>query len=124
MVAGAQADPTTKELCVQTLRIVDREGKERIVLTAEPKDPDLSFLDPAGKSRLTLDIADDHKPVLQFSEAGEEKGRLTMGIEDGAPMLQIYDRTGTKRLMFGVPKAGGPALRILDENGRMQMRFP
>lgn len=62
--------------------------------------------------------------MLQFSEAGEEKGRLTVGIEDGAPMLQIYDHAGKKRLMFGLPRAGGPMLRILDEDGKMQTRFP
>jgi hypothetical protein len=122
--AGASADPAARELSVQTLRIVDREGKDRIVLTAEPTIPDMTFFDPGGKSRLTLDIDDDHKPVLQFSEAGEEKGRLTVGIDEGAPMLQIYDHSGKKRLMFGLPKAAGPILRILDEDGRMQTRFP
>jgi hypothetical protein len=48
----------------------------------------------------------------------------TMGIEDESPMLQIYDRAGKKRLAFGVPKAGGPVLRIMDENGRLQTTFP
>jgi hypothetical protein len=64
VIAGAPAEPPAKELRVTTLRIVDREGKNRIVLTAEPKIPDMTFLDPAGKSRLTLDIAADSKPVL------------------------------------------------------------
>jgi hypothetical protein len=123
-VAAAMADPPAEELRVQTLRIVDREGKDRIVLTAVPKIPDMTFLDPAGASRLTLDIADDHKPVLQFSEGGKEKGRLTLGIEEGAPMLQIYDRAGKKRVAFGVPKGGGPALRLLDENEQLLKRFP
>ena len=122
--AAAMADPATKELRVQTLRIVDREGKDRIVLTAEQNIPDMTFLDPKGKSRLTLDIAADHKPVLQFAEAGEEKGRLTMGMEEAGPMLQFYDREGKRRVAFGVPKTGGPVLRILDENERTQTRFP
>ena len=39
-------------------------------------------------------------------------------------MLQIYDRAGRKRVTFGVPQARGPALRILDENERLQTRFP
>ena len=124
VVAAAMADPPDKELRVQTLRIVERDGTERIVLTADKKSPDMTFLDPNGKSRLTLDIAEDHKPVLQFAEGGEEKGRLTMGIDENGPMLLFYDRHGKKRLAFGVPKSGGPALRILDETERTQARFP
>jgi hypothetical protein len=123
-VAAAMAEPPAKELRVQTLRIVESDGTDRIVLTAEKKIPDMTFLDPDGKSRLTLDIAEDHKPVLQFAEGGKEKGRMTMGIDEGGPMLQFYDRQGKKRLVFGVPKAGGPALRILDETERTQTRFP
>ena len=37
VAAGAMADPPDKELRVQTLRVVDRKGKDHIVLTAEPK---------------------------------------------------------------------------------------
>jgi hypothetical protein len=123
-IAGAMADPPANELKVRTLRVVDREGKDRVVLTAEPKVPDMIFFDPGGKSRLSLDIADDHTPILQFSAAEGEKGRLTLGIEEGAPLLQIYDRSGRKRVMFGVPMARGPVLRVLDETERLQSRFP
>jgi hypothetical protein len=122
--AGAADDRPEKEFLVQTLRIVDSHGKDRIVLTADPKSPDLTFLDPAGKGRLTLDIAGDHKPVLQFSETGAEKGRLTIGMEDGSPMLQLFDQEGRKRVVFAVPKGPGPVLRILDENEKTRTRFP
>jgi hypothetical protein len=123
VVAGASADDPVRELRATTLRVVDREGKDRIVLTAEPRIPDMTFLDPAGKSRLTLDIAEDHKPVLSFSESGKES-RLTLGLEEGTPMLNLYDQSGKKRVSFGIPKAGGPVIRILDANERLQTRFP
>jgi hypothetical protein len=125
VIAGAMADPAApaKELRVQTLRIVDQQGKDRIVLTAEPKVPDMVFFDPSGKSRLTLDIADDHKPVLSFFEAGKES-RLTIGLEEGAPVLNLYDRAGKKRVTFSVPMNGSPVIRILDENEKLQLRYP
>jgi hypothetical protein len=123
-VAGAVADPPAKELSVETLRIVQRDGKERIVLTAVPGIPDMTFLDPAGHSRLTLDIADDNKPVVTIAESGAAKGRLTLGIENGSPMLQLYDRGGHKRVTIGVPKDVGALIRILDEDGRVQARLP
>jgi len=73
---------------------------------------------------LTLDITDNHKPVLKFSEGGKEKGRLTPGIGEGSPMLQVYDRVGRERVMFGIPKTGAPALRLPDEHDQILKRLP
>jgi hypothetical protein len=105
VAAVAMADPPAKEMRVETLRIVEHDGKERIVLTAVPGVPDMTFLDPAGRTRLALDIADDNKPVLVISESGHAKGRLALGIENGSPMLQLYDRDGVKRVTIGIPNA-------------------
>ncbi|HKI19556.1 MAG TPA: hypothetical protein VKA15_16845 [Isosphaeraceae bacterium] len=125
LVAGAMAEPPAKELRAQTLRIVDRDGKDRIVLTAVPGIPDMTFVDPTGQTRLALDIAEDAKPELVISESGKaNKGRLTLGIENGSPLLQLYDRDGKKRVTFGVPKDAGGLIRIFDADGRIQGRFP
>jgi hypothetical protein len=124
VVAAAMDEPPAKELRVETLKVVERSGKERIVLTAVPGVPDMTFLDPAGKGRLTLDIADDHKPVLTVSESAKGKGQLILGIEDGSPNLQLYDRDGKKRVTLGVPKDTGALIRIFDANGKVQGRFP
>ena len=99
--------PPPKELRAETLKGVESNGRERIVLTAVPGAPDLTFLDPAGESRFTLDIADVHKPVLSVSDLAKGKGRLVLGIEDGSPTLQLYDRDGTRRVTLGVPKDTG-----------------
>ena len=123
--AGAMADPPAKELRVETLRIVEQQsGRERIVLTAVPGVPDMTFLDPGGRTRLTLDIADDNKPVLVISESGQAKGRLTLGIENGSPRLQLYDREGVKRVTIGIPRDIGALIRTYDADGRVQGRFP
>ena len=124
--ASAMAAPPTKELVANALKIVDLAGKERIVLTADPEKADLTFFDPSGKSRLTLDVAKDRRPVLIFAnESGNESTRLVLGLEDeGNPGLTLYDNKGRKRVAFGIPKEGGPVIRILDENGKLRMRFP
>ncbi len=124
VLLGAMVDAPVNELRVHTLRIVDKAGTDRIVLTADPTRPDLTLFDPQGKSRLTLDIAADHKPVLQFSDAGKETGGLILGLEEGSPLLQLYDPRRKKRVAIGVPKQGGPIIRIMDEDGKLQMRFP
>ena len=124
VITGAMAQPAAKELRVETLRIVERDGKDRLVLTAVPGVPDMTFLDPGGHTRLTLDIADDNRPVLAVAESGKAKGRLTLGIENGSPMLQLYDRDGTKRVTIGVPKDVGSLIRIFDADGRVIARIP
>jgi hypothetical protein len=124
VIAGAMAEPPAKEQRVETLRVVQRDGKERIVLTAVPGVPDMTFLDPAGHTRLTLDIADDNRPLVVISESGQAKGRLEIGIENGSPRLQLFDRDGTKRVVLGVPKDVGALIRTFDEHGRIQGRFP
>lgn len=123
-VAGAMAGPPAKELNVETLRIVQPDGRERIVLTAIPGIPDMTFRDPEGHSRLTLDIADDSKPVLTISESRRAKGRMTLGIENGSPILELYDREGMKRVALGVPKDFGALIRTYNEEGKLQSRFP
>jgi hypothetical protein len=124
VVAAAMDDPPPRELRAETLKIVERNGKERIVLTAVPGVPDMTFLDPAGESRLTLDIADDHKPVVTVSDMARGKGRLVLGIDDGSPTLQLHDRDGKKRVTLGVPKDTGALIRIFDADGKVQGRFP
>lgn len=125
-VAGAMAQPPAKELVVKTLRVVDDAGKDRIVLSSNPDEADLTLFDPSGKSRLTLDVAKDRRPVLLFAdESNKESNRLVLGLEDeGHPALLLYDGTGHKRVAFGIPKEGGPVIRILDESGKLRMRFP
>jgi hypothetical protein len=124
VIAGAATDKSSRELSVHTLRIVDMEGKDRIVLTAKPGVPDMTFLDPGGKSRLTLDIAEDHKPVLLFSEDGKECP-LTLELEHGLPVLQLRDEAGTKRLTIGIPKGReGPFMRFLTSTGDYLKSLP
>jgi hypothetical protein len=84
----------------------------------------MTFLDPAGDSRLTLDIANDHKPVLSVSDIAKGKGRLVLGIEEGSPNLHLYDREGKRRVTLGVPKDTGALIRIYDADGKVQGRFP
>jgi hypothetical protein len=124
VVASAMSAPPAKELRVQTLRIVDQEGKDRIIMTAEPKVPDMVFFDPSGKSRLTLDIADDHKPVVSFIESGKES-RFTIGFEEGIPVLNYFDQAGRKRVAFSIPANFAPMIHILDENQQLiRVRHP
>jgi len=121
---AAMADPPAKELRAETLRIAQRDGRDRIVLTAVPEVPDKTFLDPSGHARLTLDIANDKAPELAIAEAGKEKGRLAIGIDNGTPVLRLSDRAGKLRVSTGVPHDVGALIRTFDEEGRVLGRLP
>jgi hypothetical protein len=123
--ACAMDDPPPKELRAETLKIVERGGKERLVLTAVKGIPDMTFFDPDGKGRLTLDIADDHQPVLRVSDADEKgQGSVIIGLENGSPNLQFYDRRGQKRVTLGVPTDTGALIRIYNDEGKFVGRIP
>src|SRR5262245_36580745 len=123
-IVGAMAEPPAKELLVRTLRVVDEGGKDRIILTAERGIPDMTFLDPAGHARLTLDIAEDQKPVLMVSDKGLKSNRVTLGMEGKSPVVQIYDAEAKKGISLSVPTVGSPLIRVFDEDGKMRSRFP
>jgi hypothetical protein len=61
---------------------------------------------------------------LVISEFGQAKGRLTPGIENGSPVMQLYDRDGVRRVTIGIPKDIGALIRIFDAQGNVQGRFP
>ena len=122
---AAMAAPPAGELRVHTLRVVDQAGTDRVVLTAQPGVPDMTFLDPSGKACLTLDIADDKSPVFQIANESRESGRLVFGFgSQGLPELQLSAGASKRSVTLGVPSSGGPVLRVLDEKGRLLMRVP
>ncbi|MDR3635034.1 MAG: hypothetical protein P4L84_14615 [Isosphaeraceae bacterium] len=122
---GAMAAPAVDELRTHTLRIVDKAGTDRLVLTAEPGVPDMTFLDPTGKSRLMLDIADDKSPVFSISDQGHESGRMVFSLGNtGLPELHLSAGPSKRSVTLGIPSAGGAVLRVLDEQGKLLMRVP
>jgi hypothetical protein len=125
VLLGAMAAPPAKELQVHTLRVVDNTGTDRVVLTADPQKPDMTFLDPSGRACLTLDIADDKSPVFQIAGESRESGRLIFGFgAEGLPQLQLSAGASKRSLTLGVPSSGGPVIRVLDEKGKLLMRVP
>jgi hypothetical protein len=121
----AMAAPPADELRTHTLRVVDKAGTDRVLLTAEPGVPDMTFLDPNGQSRLTLDIADDKSPVFSISDHGHESGQMVFRLgKSGLPELYLSAGPGKRGVTLGVPSSGGAVLRLLDEEGKLLMRVP
>ena len=87
-------------------------SSERFLQKGPSVPADMTFLDPSGQTRLTLDIAQDHRPVLLFSDAGHKSNRLSLGIENGTPAIPyanpeaapptiVPERSGFRQVGYG-----------------------
>jgi hypothetical protein len=123
-IAGAVAPPP-KLLTLQTLRIVDEKGKERIVLDATGGDATLSVCDAGQAPRILLGVAPDKASFLMFGEGASETNRIMFGMGNtGAPLLLMKDTEGKIRLDAGVYPKAGAMLRIRDASKKMLVKLP
>jgi hypothetical protein len=122
--AGAMA-PAEKVLTVQTLRVVDEKGKERVVLEGTGGAPGLAVYDAEETSRVILGVARDGAAFLMFAEGETETNRIMLGLNaDGVPLLLMKDEKGVARLGAGVYAKVGPGLRMLDASKKVIARMP
>ena len=84
------AQVTTHKITVQTLSVLDSNGKERIAIAAAPENPALTFYDANHTPRATLDL-DHTEPTLKL-EGG--KGSILIAFDkDGLPNVTLQGDT-------------------------------
>ena len=84
------AQVTTHKITVQTLSVLDSNGKERIAIAADPENPALTFYDANHTPRATLDLAHT-EPTLKL-EGG--KGSILIAFDkDGLPNVTLQGDT-------------------------------
>lgn len=125
--------PAARTLELSTLKIVDGDGKLRVLLTPTSG---LSFLDAEGRPRAILGIDAQGPGLMLYGEKGE--GRATLSVNhDGpgliftgaggalrtvlallrdAPGLVFYDAQEQERVTLAV-QGGGGALELKDATG-------
>ena len=84
------AQVTTHKITVQTLSVLDDNGKERITIAASPENPVLTFYDENHTPRATLDLAHT-EPKLKL-EGG--KGSILIAFDkEGLPNVTLQGDT-------------------------------
>ncbi len=85
------AQITTHKITVQTLSVLDSNGKERITIAAAPENPALTFYDENHTPRATLDLAHT-EPTLKLEGS---KGSILIAFDkEGLPNVTLQGDTG------------------------------
>ncbi len=92
------AQVTTHKITVQTLSVLDDNGKERITIAASPENPVLTFYDENHTPRATLDLAHT-EPKLKL-EGGKGSILITFDKE-GLPNVTLKD--DTEEIIWSAP---------------------
>ena len=104
-------------VATRTLRLVDEDGAERAVLTADRDGPTFLFHDRSGTVRLKLSLADSGPGMTLADEKGHT--RAWLGFTKEALRIGFADDDGNSRAFFGVMKSGQPVAKFYDEAGNV-----
>jgi hypothetical protein len=93
-------EPDEELTAIESLRVVDREGKLRASINADAEGTRLRLYD------------------------GKEERRISLAVDaEGSPGIALFDSAGNLRAEFAVLEKGGE-LALLDENGRKLFSRP
>ena len=101
----------------RALRLVDEDGAERAVLTADREGPTFLFNDDAGTVRMKLSLT----PAGPGMTLADDKGhtRAWLGFTKEALRIGFADDNGNSRAFFGVMRSGQPVAKFYDEAGNV-----
>lgn len=98
------------------LRLVDRSGRVRAVLSASQSGPSLAMMHEDGTVALELVLGGDGPAVRLSDDKGET--RVFIGAVRGAARIGMADGNGFQRLFLGVSNGGTPAATLYDSQQR------
>jgi hypothetical protein len=105
----AATTPPGETLEAKSLKIVDHEGKPRVLLTASTG---VTVLDSAGKPRAVLGVDAEGPGLVLFG--GKAIGRAILNINKDGPALTFTGAGNVLRAVFAlIPR--GPGLVLFDE---------
>jgi hypothetical protein len=124
VVTAQQAEPTDKVLTAQELRIVDPEGKTRILLSHSVDGaPGLRMLDADGTVRASVNLREGQAALALCDKAGNP--RATYGFTAaGRAVLGLRDENGKARAVLRVAQDGSPSLEMSDADGKAIWEAP
>jgi hypothetical protein len=143
MGQGKAADP--EHVKVRSLRVVDGEGRQRILLGVNDDGPELwmgefsdtgiipvkiragsrpgvYLLDNRRRGRSSLILAEDGTPVLVMRD-GDTKAKLQLMVNEGKPSCDCRDRTGLSRATLALVD-DLPSLVLADAKGNVIWQAP
>ena len=117
-LAMGQATPDKPlDLEVRSLRVVDSEGKNRILLTLGAKGgASISLHSKDMESQVAM-YANAEAAALFFMDSKRTPRLRLIYAREGGVNLDLYDKAGDKRAELGITDKSGPGLLLQNPNG-------
>ena len=109
LLVGAATPAPNRTLELNSLKIVDAEGKVRLLLTAATG---LSVLDADGTTRASLGVDGDGPGLILFG--GKSVGRAILNVNRDGPALSFTGADNALRAIFALIPSG-PGVVLFDE---------
>ena len=129
-------------LSLQTLQIVDAQGRPRLVLSAANGAPSITLLHSDGTAQATVALSDSGLPSVELRNPTPDHPALRLEVDDKGTHLKLdhpsgstaylfvnngatcglvmTDAQGQRRLDAKVPASGEAFIHLLDEAGKPQ----
>jgi hypothetical protein len=115
--APARADHQAL-LSAGEMRLVDDNGRTRLLLTLVRGKPRLFMLDAAGEYRLEIGLGEAGEPHIWLRDKeGAAKIQAALNAQ-GRPAFRLADQKGRERAALGLSASGHPTMIFRDDQGR------
>jgi antitoxin (DNA-binding transcriptional repressor) of toxin-antitoxin stability system len=114
------AAPAKTEAVMATgeMRLVDGNGRTRLLLTLVRDKPRLLMLDEAGEYRLEIGLGEAGEPHIWLRDReGAAKIQAALTAQ-GRPAFRLVDQKGRERAALGLSASGHPTMIFRDDKGR------
>lgn len=98
-------------------RLVDEEGRARLIFRGETDMPAMVLSDTAGRPRVMLNLSETGAGLGFLDTSGNLK--LDLSVVNGNPAVSLYDATEQLRGSLRLISEGEPNLGFLDAAGHL-----
>jgi len=123
--AGQPSHPAVEVVRAQRFELVNQTGERRAALGVSLEgEPALALYAKSGAVRVELSLQPDGKSTLLFFDRDKQTPRAGLTVlPNGSPSLELSDKEGTLRTMFGLGGDDVPILGGFDEQGNLSTVF-
>lgn len=117
-----QAEPT-KELVASSIRLVDGQGRDRIVMIADGKVPAIEFFDSSGNSVISIQVIEDGSLSSSIVKLENNNSSLQILSNDASSVIDISNTKYGQHINIGSKASQDQSLQIYSAgNGALRIR--
>jgi hypothetical protein len=122
---GQPSHPAVEVVRAQRFELVNQNGERRAAFGVGLEgEPALALYAKSGAVRVELSLQPDGRSTLLFFDRDKQTLRAGLTVlPNGSPSLELSDKEGTLRTMFGLGGDGVPILGGFDEQGNLSTVF-